>query len=268
MTNQLPPLYQLSKINQKSYNTEFDLNDINNHFLNINQIFWNQSYFLKGPTRAGKSFLAIQIMKEWHKKYIDFKKKEEKIYSHKYYVIDSEYYNSIFIEAIDLINLLQTGFGKFNQEAQEQFETIKKIKLLIIDDIGKEKPTDFVSQKLIDLINFRFNERLQTLFTSNLGLKELTSYYGEAFTARILSMTGKENCLELPSSNKWLEIDNRAITTFELPELEEIEESEEQKNKESIIKINLPKSNQKQVQNANLKLDQFLNELSLKRKPI
>lgn len=49
----------------------------------------------------------------------------------------------------------------------------QKVDLLIIDDIGKEKPTDWKLQTLFKLIDERGSGNLPIIFTSNYGLSKL-----------------------------------------------------------------------------------------------
>lgn len=60
--------------------------------------------------------------------------------------------------------------------------------LLILDDIGAEKATEFVAEKLYRIINHRYNEMIPTVFTSNLTLGELAEQIGERCASRIAEM--------------------------------------------------------------------------------
>jgi DNA replication protein DnaC len=73
--------------------------------------------------------------------------------------------------------------------------------LLIIDDIGAEKPTDWVMEQLYRIINMRYNEILPTIFTSNYSLKDLSEKIDGRIPSRIVEMceivelTGKDKRL-------------------------------------------------------------------------
>ena len=62
-------------------------------------------------------------------------------------------------------------------------------KLLLLDDIGAERGTDFAIQELYNLINFRYSNELATLYTSNLSIKELGSKIGVRISSRIEGST-------------------------------------------------------------------------------
>jgi DNA replication protein DnaC len=58
-------------------------------------------------------------------------------------------------------------------------------KLILFDDIGAEKPSDWVRERLYSLINFRVSNNLANLYTSNLASSELISRVGARIVSRI-----------------------------------------------------------------------------------
>lgn len=76
-------------------------------------------------------------------------------------------------------------------------EIAKDAKLLILDDIGAERATSWVAEQLMELVNYRYSNRLQTIFTSNYSLKELADHLatggdqitGDRIVSRIIAMT-------------------------------------------------------------------------------
>ena len=57
--------------------------------------------------------------------------------------------------------------------------------LLVLDDIGAERPTEWVSETLYRVINRRYNEALPTIYTSNLPLSDLAESIGDRTASRI-----------------------------------------------------------------------------------
>ncbi|MDQ3413052.1 MAG: ATP-binding protein, partial [Chloroflexota bacterium] len=49
----------------------------------------------------------------------------------------------------------------------DRFNAIRSAFLLILDDLGTENTTPWAREKLYQLINHRYNERLPTIITSN-----------------------------------------------------------------------------------------------------
>lgn len=64
-------------------------------------------------------------------------------------------------------------------------EELKKVNLLILDDIGKEKPTIWARERLYVIINARYENMLPTVYTTNCREEELRQQIGEAITSRI-----------------------------------------------------------------------------------
>jgi len=62
--------------------------------------------------------------------------------------------------------------------------------MLILDDLGAEKVTEYVRQSLYTLINKRYLENLPTFFTSNLSLDEIAARLDDRISSRIFEMCG------------------------------------------------------------------------------
>ena len=60
--------------------------------------------------------------------------------------------------------------------------------LVIFDDIGAEKLTDWVSETFYLIINRRYEEMLPTIFTSNLDIAQLAERIGDRTVSRIVEM--------------------------------------------------------------------------------
>lgn len=60
--------------------------------------------------------------------------------------------------------------------------------LLIIDDVGAEKITDWVAETFYLIVNERYNRMYPTIFTSNLPIKDLADRIGDRTASRIVEM--------------------------------------------------------------------------------
>ncbi len=80
----------------------------------------------------------------------------------------------------------------FRNESKDPFEyvmqTAESQKVLVIDDIGIEKLTDFVRQITYMLINERYQRQLVTLITSNKTLAEIDALIHPGIASRIAGM--------------------------------------------------------------------------------
>jgi len=71
----------------------------------------------------------------------------------------------------ELLRSLKSSFGS---DYEEKFSYIKKVPLLLLDDIGAENVTPWGRDEVLGpILQYRMDENLPTFFTSNLTLKEL-----------------------------------------------------------------------------------------------
>lgn len=94
---------------------------------------------------------------------------------------------SYFVNAPEFLSNLRLAMNK--KEMPDIFKIANEYTLLIIDDIGKEKPSDWVSEQFYILVNSRYNSKKPTIFTTNKGEKELSENIGPATISRIYEMT-------------------------------------------------------------------------------
>ena len=138
----------------------------------------NPSVYIQGVVGTGKTHVAYALAK-------------------KHYEINK------YTQFWNVTELLFEIKRDFNRE-----ENLKKTDnllsfsgLLFLDDIGAEKPTEFVAETLYMIINNRYNNTWPTIFTSNLSLAELAERIGDRSASRIAEMcqvftlTGKDRRL-------------------------------------------------------------------------
>lgn len=101
---------------------------------------------LYGNFGTGKSFLAANIANA---------------------VIDQGF-TALMINIIDLI-----GRVKDFDTSDSAIDEIATVNLLIIDDIGAERSTEFSLEQVYRIINTRYQSELPTVFTTNLSLDEI-----------------------------------------------------------------------------------------------
>lgn len=69
--------------------------------------------------------------------------------------------------------------GKWGPEEEDAYRRAASCKLLLLDDIGKGKPTDWALERLFRLIDERYNEERMTVYTSQKSLTELAGKLAE-----------------------------------------------------------------------------------------
>lgn len=69
-------------------------------------------------------------------------------------------------------------------KSDEYVSHIKQVPYLIIDDLGREYTTDWIKALFYEIIDYRYNRKLHTMFTSNFTLDELESVFDKAAVDR------------------------------------------------------------------------------------
>lgn len=81
--------------------------------------------------------------------------------------------------------------ASFDTNFDEKYEHIKKVPLLLIDDIGAENLTPWGRDEILGpILQFRMQEGLSTFFTSNLNISELETHFSTT-TNRIEKVKAK-----------------------------------------------------------------------------
>lgn len=92
----------------------------------------------------------------------------------------------LYISAPDLLTEIRSNMNR--QGNSDRMDLAKQAKLLILDDIGAEKPSEWVRETLFVLINHRYEHKLSTIFTTNCTLAELEERLGGRISSRIAEM--------------------------------------------------------------------------------
>ncbi len=109
--------------------------------------------YVSGNFGSGKSYIIASLFNELAKKDV----------------------KSAIIYFPEFLRSLKTGFD--DNTYQERFEHIKKIPLLLIDDIGADVVTPWGRDEILgSILQYRMEEDLATFFTSNLTLEELENH--------------------------------------------------------------------------------------------
>lgn len=87
----------------------------------------------------------------------------------------------------DLRATYRTRDGSEPDEAA-MLRSLKEIDLLALDDVGTERMTGWVQERMFEVLNHRYNERRRTVISTNLGPDELSEHVGERIMSRILGM--------------------------------------------------------------------------------
>lgn len=75
----------------------------------------------------------------------------------------------------NILREIRSSYGKGGEQEDEIMLRYTKINVLAIDDLGKERPTDWALEQLFSLLNTRYEEGRTTIITSNYTLHELAA---------------------------------------------------------------------------------------------
>jgi len=117
-----------------------------------------QGIYLWGPNGTGKTHLAVAIARH--------------------------YGAALFVNTLRLFDALKTSYS--TNEPCDIYEGARWARLVILDDLGSERPTDWVQERLYSLLSDRYDEMLSTVFTSNLSPQELWTVIGKRSSSRVL----------------------------------------------------------------------------------
>lgn len=76
-------------------------------------------------------------------------------------------------------------------DSETEFRKYAHAQLLMIDDLGAAKPSEWTEEINFRLINHRYENRLPTIITSNVLPKELTERVGERVASRLVGMSDR-----------------------------------------------------------------------------
>jgi DNA replication protein DnaC len=72
----------------------------------------------------------------------------------------------------DLLDHLRAAFDPARSVGyDERFEQVKTASILILDDLGTENATPWAREKLFQIFNYRYNEQLPIIVTTNADLR-------------------------------------------------------------------------------------------------
>jgi DNA replication protein DnaC len=91
-----------------------------------------------------------------------------------------------FVTAADLYATLRPRQG---HDSETTFRGYADCNLLVLDDLGAAKNSEWVEEINYRLINHRYQEKLPTIITSNLTPKTLSPGLGDRVTSRLHEMT-------------------------------------------------------------------------------
>lgn len=80
----------------------------------------------------------------------------------------------LFTVVPDLLDYLRAAFAPDQGSTYDnRFNEVRSASLLVLDDLGTENSTPWATEKLFQIINYRYNQRRPTIITSNRDLDRM-----------------------------------------------------------------------------------------------
>ncbi|MCX6065844.1 MAG: ATP-binding protein, partial [Chloroflexi bacterium] len=80
---------------------------------------------------------------------------------------------TLFLTVPDLLDTLRFSYDSVDTTFEQRFEQIKNAELLVLDDFGTQNATGWAQEKLFQILNYRYINKLPLVVTTNLALDEI-----------------------------------------------------------------------------------------------
>lgn len=138
----------------------------------------HQGILMLGTVGSGKTHLAVAILKE----------------------LIQKGFTGLYFNTPELLNTLRESYSEDSEQIESEIIDIAtEPDLLVLDDLGAERTSGWVRDRLYLIINRRYELMKAIIVTTNLSLKELKEHVGERIVSRLFEMCPIQ--LEFPAED-------------------------------------------------------------------
>jgi DNA replication protein DnaC len=84
---------------------------------------------------------------------------------------------TLFLTVPDLLDMLRFSYDSEDTTFEDRFNEIRNASLLILDDFGTQNATGWAQEKLFQIINYRYINKLPLVTTTNLSLDDIEARF-------------------------------------------------------------------------------------------
>lgn len=155
----------------------------------LDSINQGRGLFIKGAVGTGKSHLSVSTLRAIVEINIDRFGRPASDNGFVGEPIYDGFYCSM-ISVVDLLGILRESFSadQLRAPARRLLNRVRSDAVVILDDIGAERPSEWVEEQLYALIDIRYRMQRSTIFTTNCSMKKLEAQIGSRSVSRIIEM--------------------------------------------------------------------------------
>lgn len=95
--------------------------------------------------------------------------------------------NGVITKFGNVTDIFQSLRDSFTSD-EDILSDVKAVPFLVLDDLGKERQTDWTTETIYSIINYRYEHMLPTVITTNLSMSDLQERLGAATVSRLMEM--------------------------------------------------------------------------------
>lgn len=175
------PQKYLIVTDEHSYTTSFN---------KLVQVLQEKSLFVYGGVGVGKTQLICDLLSDLSNLKTTTKEVGEWNEESEYIFVPKQVFDSKLFKYYSMPRLLIEIRGLYgsSRDLDDFLNDLASYEYLVLDDIGVEKPTDWVMETVYVILNERYEQGKKVVFTSNKNVEELAVSLGDRIASRIVEM--------------------------------------------------------------------------------